>query len=92
METDIECPICLEEEKNIVRFACKHMICKGCFTKYVAALDGRDFDCPICRSPVVYIIQEVDVDTYPGLERVAWVILIMFCIIQIFIFYYMFSL
>ena len=44
-----ECPICLEENEDVIVFECKHYICESCYYKYIS----YHHTCPICRSTII---------------------------------------
>lgn len=42
-----QCPICLEENKNMFTLSCMHAICRGCMDGFV------EFLCPLCKSQIL---------------------------------------
>ena len=46
-KSNIKCVICLDQDKNILCFPCKHISsCQSCFSK------NTDLLCPMCRTPI----------------------------------------
>ena len=46
---EFECPICLENTENNVKFICGHMICSICFDSCINYEVNPNFKCPMCR-------------------------------------------
>ena len=48
MEEKLLCPICCNNEKDIVINSCKHRFCQTCIDK----LKNKDNLCPTCRKEI----------------------------------------
>ena len=48
IESQEECPVCMESMTNPVITHCKHVFCRGCITKVIEIQQK----CPMCRAPL----------------------------------------
>ncbi len=48
-ETESDCSICMDAEKDTMLVPCGHFLCGGCAPQFEKA------DCPICRQPVIMV-------------------------------------
>jgi hypothetical protein len=55
-----ECPICLNKEVlTVVKTNCNHLFCKDCFDKLVETCISSKLPCPMCRTVVSIVIEEI---------------------------------
>ncbi|KAM8764540.1 LOW QUALITY PROTEIN: tripartite motif-containing protein 75-like [Rhynchonycteris naso] len=50
LQTEVNCPICLDDLRDPVTIECGHNFCRSCIQWSWADLRGR-FPCPVCRHP-----------------------------------------
>lgn len=58
-----ECPICYDEKNSttdpMVKTNCNHLFCKDCFDKVVEMCFSNMVSCPMCRTIVAGVIENV---------------------------------
>lgn len=52
LDEKTDCPVCLNDNKEMIETKCKHTFCLECWKQWAEASTKTPLDCPICRDPI----------------------------------------
>lgn len=90
MTFDIECPVCFEEDYNKypATLKCGHTICSQCLVSHTiksCELKKNVIECPLCRSTIVEVDEEIEFLTERKIGALNKTILLLIGLVALFI-------
>ena len=90
MKFDIECPVCFDDNYSnySATLKCGHKLCSQCLVSHTiksCEIKKNNIDCPLCRSTIVYVDEEIEVENDRRLEISNRYIYIIFGLVLMFV-------